>query len=41
MGHAIDEKTVPIEYREQLLKALQEKKLQAELHKFDIGGHGL
>jgi len=38
--HAIDDKTVPIANSEQLLKALQDLNVPAELHKFDIGGHG-
>jgi len=38
--HAIDDKTVPIANSENLLKALQDKKVPAELHKFDVGGHG-
>jgi len=38
--HAIDDKTVPIANSEQLLKALQDFKVPAELHKFDEGGHG-
>ncbi|MDD4967891.1 MAG: alpha/beta hydrolase [Paludibacter sp.] len=38
--HSIDDKTVPIVNSENMLKALQEKKVPAELHKFDIGGHG-
>lgn len=37
---AIDDKTVPIANSEQLYKALQEKGIPSELHKFDIGGHG-
>ncbi len=38
--HAIDDKTVPIANSENLLKALQEKHIPAELHKFEVGGHG-
>jgi acetyl esterase/lipase len=38
--YAIDDKTVPIANSEQLLKALQDHKVPAELHKFDVGGHG-
>lgn len=38
--HAIDDKAVPIANSENLLKALQEKGVSAELHKFDVGGHG-
>ena len=38
--HAIDDKTVPIANSEQLLKALQAKNVPAELHKFNVGGHG-
>lgn len=38
--HAIDDKTVPIANSENLLKALQDKKVPAALHKFDVGGHG-
>ena len=38
--HNIDDKVVPILNSEQLLKALQEKDVHAELHKFDVGGHG-
>lgn len=38
--HAIDDKAVPIANSEQLLKALQDKNIPAELHKFDVGGHG-
>ncbi|MDP4239321.1 MAG: alpha/beta hydrolase [Bacteroidota bacterium] len=38
--HAIDDTTVPIANSEQLLKALQDNKIPAELHKFDVGGHG-
>ncbi|MEI7505013.1 MAG: alpha/beta hydrolase [Paludibacter sp.] len=38
--HAIDDKAVPIANSEQLLKSLQEKNVPAELHKFDVGGHG-
>jgi len=38
--HNIDDKVVPIINSEQLLKALQEKNVPAELHKFDVGGHG-
>ena len=37
---AIDDKTVPIANSEQLYKALQEKGVPSELHKFDVGGHG-
>ncbi len=37
---AIDDKTVPIANSEQLLKALQDHNVPAELHKFDVGGHG-
>lgn len=38
--HNIDDKAVPISNSEQLLKALQEHHVPAELHKFDVGGHG-
>jgi acetyl esterase/lipase len=38
--HAKDDKTVPIANSEQLLKALQDKKVQAELQIFEEGGHG-
>jgi len=38
--HATDDKTVPIANSEQLLKALLDHNVPAELHKFDIGGHG-
>jgi len=38
--HAIDDKVVPIANSENLLKSLQDKKVPAELHKFDVGGHG-
>ena len=38
--HSIDDKTVPIVNSENMLKALQEKNVPAELHKFDVGGHG-
>ncbi len=38
--HAIDDNVVPIANSENLLKALQEKGVSAELHKFDVGGHG-
>lgn len=38
--HAADDKTVPIANSEQLLKALLDHNVPAELHKFDIGGHG-
>ena len=38
--HNIDDKVVPITNSEQLLKALQGKNVPAELHKFDVGGHG-
>ena len=38
--HAIDDKTVPIANSEQLLKALKGMNVPAELHKFDVGGHG-
>jgi len=38
--HNIDDKVVPIPNSEQMLKALQEKNVPAELHKFDVGGHG-
>ena len=38
--HAIDDKVVPIANSEQLLKALQDHNVKAELHKFDVGGHG-
>jgi acetyl esterase/lipase len=37
--HAIDDKGVPVANSEQLLKALQDHKVPAELHKFDVGGH--
>jgi acetyl esterase/lipase len=38
--HATDDKTVPIANSEQLLKALLDNNVPAELHKFDVGGHG-
>ena len=38
--HAIDDNVVPIANSEQLLKALLDKKVPAELHKYDVGGHG-
>ena len=38
--HAIDDNVVPIANSEQLLKALQENNVPAELHKYDVGGHG-
>jgi len=38
--HAIDDRAVPIFNSTQLLSALQEKKIKAELHTFEVGGHG-
>ena len=38
--HAIDDTTVPIANSEQFLKELLLHNVPAELHKFDIGGHG-
>jgi dipeptidyl aminopeptidase/acylaminoacyl peptidase len=38
--HAKDDKAVPIENSLQLLKALQKNKVPAEMHSFDVGGHG-
>ncbi|HEY5589461.1 MAG TPA: alpha/beta hydrolase [Paludibacter sp.] len=38
--HAIDDKTVPIFNSKQLLKALKDKGVPAELHTFEVGGHG-
>jgi len=38
--HAIDDNVVPIANSEQFLKALQDQNVPAELHKFDVGGHG-
>lgn len=38
--HAKDDKTVPIANSEQLLKALQQNNVPAELQIFEIGGHG-
>ena len=38
--HAIDDTVVPIANSEQLLKALLDNKVPAELHKYDVGGHG-
>ncbi|HJV78952.1 MAG TPA: alpha/beta hydrolase [Paludibacter sp.] len=38
--HALDDKAVPVENSKQLLKALHDKQVPAELHTFDIGGHG-
>lgn len=38
--HAIDDTVVPIANSEQLLKALLDMKVPAELHKYDVGGHG-
>jgi acetyl esterase/lipase len=38
--HAKDDGAVPIANSENLLKALQANKVSAELHVYDIGGHG-
>jgi acetyl esterase/lipase len=38
--HALDDKAVPVENSKQLLKALHDKQVPAELHTFDVGGHG-
>lgn len=38
--HALDDKAVPVENSKQLLNALHDKQVPAELHTFDIGGHG-
>jgi acetyl esterase/lipase len=38
--HAIDDTTVPVANSRQLLKALQDKGVPAELHTFEVGGHG-
>jgi len=38
--HAIDDTVVPIANSEQLLKALLDNNVPAELHKYDVGGHG-
>jgi len=38
--HAKDDGVVPIANSENLLKALKEKNVPAELHTFDVGGHG-
>ncbi len=38
--HATDDKTVPIQNSFQLYKALQDKKIVAELDTFAVGGHG-
>jgi acetyl esterase/lipase len=38
--HSLDDGAVPIANSEQLLKALQDHKVPAELYKFDVGGHG-
>ena len=38
--HAIDDTTVPIANSEQFLKALLNHHVPAELHKYDVGGHG-
>jgi len=38
--HAIDDKVVPIANSEQFLASLKNKNIPAELHKFDVGGHG-
>lgn len=38
--HAKDDKAVPIENSENLLKALQKNKVRAELQVYDKGGHG-
>lgn len=38
--HNVDDKAVPIANSEQLLRAVQEHNVPAELHKFDVGGHG-
>jgi acetyl esterase/lipase len=38
--HAIDDTTVPIANSEQFLQALLNHHIPAELHKYDVGGHG-
>jgi len=38
--HAKDDGAVPIANSENLLKALKDNHVAAELHKFDVGGHG-
>lgn len=38
--HAKDDGAVPIANSENLLKALKEKNVPAELHTFEVGGHG-
>ena len=38
--HAKDDTTVPVANSRQLLKALQDKGVPAELHTFEVGGHG-
>ena len=38
--HALDDNVVPVENSKQLLRALQDKQVPAELHTFDEGGHG-
>ena len=38
--HAKDDGAVPIANSENLLKALNDNHVAAELHKFDVGGHG-
>jgi dipeptidyl aminopeptidase/acylaminoacyl peptidase len=38
--HATDDGAVPIANSQQLLKALQDKKVPAELQIFEKGGHG-
>lgn len=38
--HAKDDKAVPIENSENLLKALQKNKVRAELQVYEVGGHG-
>ena len=40
MVHAIDDTVVPIANSEQMLKALLDNNVPAELHKYDVGGHG-
>lgn len=38
--HAQDDNAVPIANSRNLLKALQEKNVPAELHEYEVGGHG-
>jgi len=38
--HSIDDKAVPIINSENMLQSLQRMNVPAELHKYDVGGHG-